>query len=78
VGSAIAVGLLLWWWLSKDHTLYDVKLVSEKLLRVAFYAQVRVIVIGRSSSTEKRLRTHLSRLEVAYRQYNLATAMASI
>jgi hypothetical protein len=68
------VGLFVWWRLRHDTTLYDAKLVSEKLLRVAFYAQVKVIIIGSQHSTEQKLRGHLERLEVAYRQYNLANS----
>jgi hypothetical protein len=66
------LALLLWWKLRHRDTLYDMKLVSEKLMRTSFYAQVRVVVIGDRRKSERRLRKHLSRLEVAYRQYDLA------
>jgi hypothetical protein len=63
-----------WWWLNRDNTMYDMDLVSKKLMRVGFYTQVRVIIIGDVTSTEERLRSHIKRLEVAYRQYNLANS----
>ena len=65
---------LTWWKLRHREIPYDTKLVGEKLLRAAFYAQLRVFVIGSTRRSEKRLRQHLSRLEVAYRQYDLAGA----
>ena len=64
--------LLFWWRWRRKAPLYDVKLASEKLMRTAFYSQVRVMVIGDRRSTEKRLRLHLKRIELAYRQYDLA------
>src|SRR5436305_8498223 len=81
--------------------IYDMKLVSEKLMRQAFYCQLRVIVKGRvpplpqdeqkrraamtprerarveqadRKSVEEQLRSHLSHVEVAYRQFSLASA----
>jgi hypothetical protein len=74
---ALAAGIgALWWWIRrKPDDIYDMKLVAEKLVRAAFYTQLRVIVIGReATSTEQQLRTHLSRMEVAYRQFTLASA----
>lgn len=97
---------LLWWWIRQGRRhIYDMKLVSEKLMRQAFYCQLRVIVIGKlppPSAEEQRrrqtlapedlmqaeqaehrqlaeqLRVHLSRLEVAYRQFSLASANSLI
>ncbi|MBX5458636.1 MAG: hypothetical protein IRZ31_17225, partial [Thermogemmatispora sp.] len=79
---ALAVAVFLgalggaWWWLSrKSGEIYDMKLVAEKLVRAAFYCQLRVIVIGQKArSSRRQLRTHLARLEVAYRQFTLASA----
>ncbi len=74
---ALAAGLsVLWWWIRrKRDDIYDMKLVAEKLVRAAFYTQLRVIVIGReATSTEQQLRAHLKSMEVAYRQFTLASA----
>ncbi len=70
-----AVGFA-WWWLRRGRgEIYDMKLVAEKLVRAAFYCQLRVIVIGqKATSSEQQLRAHLARLEVAYRQFTLASA----
>ncbi|WP_052889506.1 type IV secretory system conjugative DNA transfer family protein [Thermogemmatispora carboxidivorans] len=70
-----AVGLAWWRLRRKRGEIYDMKLVAEKLVRAAFYCQLRVIVIGQVTlSSEQQLRTHLARLEVAYRQFTLASA----
>lgn len=65
------IGLLLWWRLRQKETLYDKQLVSEKLMRRPFFAQVRIVIIGSARRSERALLKHLSRLEVAYRQYDL-------
>jgi len=92
----------LWWKLSHPRrAIYDMKLVAEKLVRQAFYCQLRVVVVGTFPSLskeererrdklddrervkrerreqrelEEKLRAHLTRLEVAYRQFSLASA----
>ena len=104
MATALAVGGigLLWWQIrTQHHPIYDMKLVSEKLVRQAFYCQLRVIVRGsvpplaekeqqrRASLSaeelaraeredrkrvEEQLRSHLSHMEVAYRQFSLASA----
>ena len=39
----------LWWKLSHSRSgIYDMKLVAEKLMRQAFYCQLRVVVIGKA------------------------------
>ncbi len=78
LGVALIIGLiaLLWWFLfQKRPPIYDMKLVSEKMARAGFYSQLRVIVIGSQQVTTKsELRTHLSMMEVAYRQFTLASS----
>lgn len=70
-----AVGLGVWWFFRRETHIYDMKMVAEKLLRAAFYTQLRVIVVGNESTTsEKRLRTLLSHMEISYRQFTLASA----
>jgi hypothetical protein len=95
------VGWLGWKFSHARSGIYDMKLVAEKLIRQAFYCQLRVVMIGKapplSSEEQKRragmtpkeraraeradrgqleeqLRAHLLRLEVAYRQFTLASA----
>src|SRR2546425_6307356 len=53
--ALLAVALLvggigwLWWKLSRSRSgIYDMKLVAEKLMRQAFYCQLRVVVIGKA------------------------------
>jgi hypothetical protein len=67
---------LLWWKISRGkQDIYDMKLVTEKLSRQAFYTHLRVVAIGQqTSSTEEQLKAHLKRLEVAYRQFTLSSA----
>jgi hypothetical protein len=104
LAAALIAGGICWLWWKRSHShsgIYDMKLVAEKLMRQAFYCQLRVVVIGkvpplsheeqkrRASMTpkeqtkaektvreqvEEQLRTHLLRLEVAYRQFTLASA----
>ncbi len=55
--------------------IYDMKLVNEKLSRAAFYTQLRVIAIStQASSTRQALQDQILRMEVAYRQFTLASA----
>jgi hypothetical protein len=70
-----AIGFLWWRARQSQQEIYDMKMVSEKLSRAAFYTSLRVIVIGkRATSRTTQLRAHLMRLEVAYRQFTLASA----
>jgi hypothetical protein len=64
------------WWIKKGQTeIYDMKLVSDKLMRSAFYLQLRVVVIGREvTSSIDQLQEHLKGMEIAYRQFSLASA----
>lgn len=104
LAMALALGGIGWLWWKFSHArsdIYDMKLVAEKLMRQAFYCQLRVVVIGKApplppevqqwqagitpkeraraeradrAQLEEQLRTHLLRLEVAYRQLTLASA----
>ena len=74
LGLAAALGLLWWWW-RKETVIYDMRLIQTKLMRVAFYASVHVIVIGKAStSSEEQLRGHIKRMELAFRQFDLSAA----
>ncbi|GHO82321.1 hypothetical protein KSZ_03270 [Dictyobacter formicarum] len=75
--ALVVGGMALLWWKARQsrQDVYDMKLVAEKLSRQAFYTQLRVVVIGQqASSTEAQLKAHITRLEVAYRQFTLASA----
>ncbi|GCE32045.1 hypothetical protein KDA_75290 [Dictyobacter alpinus] len=75
--GAVLVGILglVWWIKNSRREIYDMKLVAEKLVRAAFYMQLRVIVVGKkASTTPETLRSHLTGMEVAYRQFSLASA----
>lgn len=75
--GVVLVGILgLTWWVKNGRKpVYDMKLVADKLVRAAFYMQLRVVVIGgQSAIAPEVLRMHLTALEVAYRQFSLASA----
>jgi hypothetical protein len=76
--AAILIGTigLVWWIIAHGRReIYDMKLVAEKLVRSAFYMQLRVIVIGsQTTTTMESLRSHLTGMQVAYRQFSLASA----
>jgi hypothetical protein len=78
LGATLLLGLVafVWWQVRQMQTpIYDMKLVAEKMARAGFYAQLRVIVIGKSASvSQEQLRAPLQALEVAYRQFTLASS----
>ncbi|MBA2680410.1 MAG: hypothetical protein H0U76_18675 [Ktedonobacteraceae bacterium] len=75
VALAAIIGGIIWWMKQGQKEIYDMKLVSDKLMRSAFYLQLRVVVIGREvTSSEEMLRERLKGMEVAYRQFSLASA----
>jgi hypothetical protein len=78
LGAALLLGLIafIWWQVRHMQTpIYDMKLVAEKMARAGFYAQLRVIVIGKSAFTsQEQLQAPLSAMEVAYRQFTLASS----
>jgi hypothetical protein len=75
VALVIAIGGLVWWIKRGQAEIYDMKLVSDKLMRSAFSMQLRVIVIGQEgTSSVGTLRGHLGGMETAYRQFALASA----
>ncbi len=78
LGAAVLLGLVgfIWWQVRQMQTpIYDMKLVAEKMARAGFYTQLRVIVIGKSASpSQEQLQAPLSAMEVAYRQFTLASS----
>lgn len=75
-GASLVLVIGLVWWIKKGQsTVYDMKLVADKLVRSSFYMQLRIIVIGSETrSTVDTLRVHLTGMEVAYRQFSQASA----
>ncbi len=71
-GLAGAPALL---WLARrlgNKPIYDVKLVQEKVSRIAFVAQPRLAVFAPKGAPRVQVDARLERLVAAYRQYNLA------
>lgn len=62
-------------WLARrlgQKPVYDVKLVQEKVSRIAYVAQLRLAVFAPSAAPRAEVGARLERLVAAYRQYNLA------
>jgi hypothetical protein len=53
---------------------YDMELVREKVTRVAYRAEVRLIVFAPAQASPLAIKAQLDRLATAYRRYNLAAA----
>jgi hypothetical protein len=74
---ALAGGLLTALWLVRRFTrakLYDMELVREKVTRIAYHAELRLVVFAPSAAAPGLVRTHLDRIAVAYRRFSLASA----
>jgi Helicase HerA, central domain len=53
---------------------YDMELVREKVTRVAYRAELRLIVFAPAEASPAAVRIQLERIATAYRRYNLAAA----
>jgi hypothetical protein len=53
---------------------YDMELVREKVARVAYRVEVRLIVFAPADASRLALKAQLERIATAYRRYNLAAA----
>jgi hypothetical protein len=74
LGLLIGVPALVW--LARHLTrppIYDMRLVQEKVSRIAYLAQIRLSVIAPSSVPNYMVEERLRRLSAAYRQFNLAS-----
>nr|BBH92282.1 hypothetical protein KTA_04810 [Thermogemmatispora argillosa] len=69
LGLMAGIGWLWWRLMRASPALYDQHAVAEKLARVGFYAQVRVIVIGPATASRTALTRVLHAMEAAYRQF---------
>ncbi|MCL5107363.1 MAG: DUF87 domain-containing protein, partial [Chloroflexi bacterium] len=68
----VAPGLL---WLGQrlgGHTVYDPRLVREKISRMAYLVELRLTVFAPQERPEVELEARVSRLAAAYHQYDLA------
>jgi hypothetical protein len=62
-------------WLAKRlgrRPIYDMRLVQEKVSRIAYHAQVRLAVFTPKEVRRAKVEARLHRLVAAYRQFNLA------
>jgi hypothetical protein len=75
--AVLGVPLALWglarlraW---RERPVYDMRLVGEKLGRIAYLAQLRLAVFAPAGTAGGEVEARLSHLAAAYRQYSLAT-----
>lgn len=72
-GAALVSGL----WLvrrCRRPRLYDMELVREKVTRIAFRAELRLVVYAPAEAPPRLVRTELERIAAAYRRFSLASA----
>ncbi|HZU12201.1 MAG TPA: hypothetical protein VFB58_05115 [Chloroflexota bacterium] len=74
-GSILVGGPTLLWLLRRltARPIYDMRLVQEKVGRIAHVAQIRLAIIAPADVPGGPVQEHLNRLAAAYRQYNLAS-----
>jgi hypothetical protein len=63
-------------WLARRvgrRPIYDMRLVQEKVSRIAYYARVRLAVFAPKNVPKSEVEARLHRLVAAYRQFNLAS-----
>ncbi|HZS15733.1 MAG TPA: hypothetical protein VFC09_14145, partial [Candidatus Dormibacteraeota bacterium] len=75
LASGVLVGVPGLFWLARrlgQKAIYDVRLVQEKVSRIAYRAQLRLAVFAPKEVPRVEVDARLERLVAAYRQYNLA------
>ena len=75
LGGGLLAGVPGLLWLARrlgGRAIYDVKLVQEKVSRIAYQAQLRLAVFAPASAPRAEVEARLERLVAAYRQYSLA------
>ncbi len=73
---ALLLGVPALIWLARHLTsrpIYDMRLVQEKVSRIAYLAQIRLAIIAPASVPREAVEERLYRLTAAYRQFNLAS-----
>jgi hypothetical protein len=74
LGLLVGVPVLVW--LARHlrrRPIYDMRLVQEKISRIAYRAEIRLSVIAPASEPRSEVEERLQRLSAAYRQFNLAS-----
>jgi hypothetical protein len=74
LGLMIGVPALAW--LARHLTnrpIYDMRLVQEKVSRIAYLTQIRLSIVAPASVPRSEVEERLHRLSAAYRQFNLAS-----
>jgi hypothetical protein len=74
LGLLVGVPVLVW--LARHlrrRPIYDMRLVQEKVSRIAYRAEIRLSVIAPASAPRSEVEERLQRLSAAYRQFNLAS-----
>ncbi|MCC6178483.1 MAG: hypothetical protein IT305_24520 [Chloroflexi bacterium] len=61
-----------------QKTVYDMRMVQEKISRIAFAAEIRLAVFAPDSEPETAVAARRDRLVAAYRQFNLAAGNALV
>jgi hypothetical protein len=71
IGAGVPAAMLLVRRILK-RTIYDMRLVQEKVSRIAYRAEIRLAVFAPSDTPQAAMDERLDRLARAYRQFNLA------
>lgn len=75
LGGGTGVGLPSAFWLARrllQHPIYDMRLVQEKISRIAYVTEIRLAIFAPRDTPRAALDGRLDRLAAAYRQFNLA------
>lgn len=72
IAAAVGAGVLRLMRRLSRTTVYDMDLVREKVTRIAFRAEVRLLIFAPASCTPAAVRLELERIATAYRRFNLA------
>jgi hypothetical protein len=72
-GGAVGIPGLAWAFRRLTRKpIYDMRLVQEKIARVAFSAQIRLAIFAPADAAAAQVQTRLGRLAAAYHQFSLA------
>lgn len=68
-----APGLICWGHRLVKRPIYDMRLVQEKVSRIAYRSEIRLAVFAPADVPVTEVEAHVKRLATAYRQFNLAS-----